>query len=374
MRISKYWDNMAALRNATKGYNGKDLFMTTNYPKYNNVLEKGMTAKDSSIEPPSEEEIKQISLFYMYNFKILKSNTTIFFTEKEIKDIIEFAQGNVITLRKDGYLTGSIVNFLVPTGLNIEDTYEYGKRLDLQYSPKDIILSVSSYLILDKNNRGKGLGMTLVTESLNSLHNNGGQAAYFINKVARTKNYIPIVAWYYPLNLNKLDACHYDYPRQYRSRYNINKEKMSYLVDENNAEKVHQYYMNYIKDKKLYFSPSLFFFKKWIKLFPCYFVMEKDKIIGFFTLRKVTMWHPEYNSTIEYCDATLCVGEDIQKIMEQCITIAREFADVIKFYELGDVRATSLNNTGCFSGNKAYINWYNIGKSFKPEEFYLPPF
>ena len=265
---------------------------------------------------------------------------------------------------------------MVPLTVNID----IDKKINISQSERSIsnktdnsfFFGCGSYLILDKNYRGNGLGMVLIQESLQILYDNGGLGSYFINTVSRCDNSIPLIKWIYPLNLDKLDSCHFVYPNNYRNRFEIGEKSEAIKVDEINIKEVYDFYIEYMKDKKVYFSPSLEYYRKWIKMYPTY-ILKDEKIEGLFSLRSNVIWYPTLRTNINTGYCITCIGKNIDIVIKQVLYEAKKYFDVLIFYELGDVNSNNLNNIFAQKNHKAYINFFNTTFKLDKSEFYAPP-
>ncbi len=374
----EFWNKMEILRSSKqfanaqkKKSNSKELFISLDKPTFfTNNYE--YVVKTSSKDICDE---KELSVFYCSNFRIGKSNNTILVSLYDIKKFLSIS-AEILTIRIEEKLIGSMISFILPLQINLdinkqhkETRYNYMKN-----NKDDNIFACASYLILDKSFRGKGMGMALIQESLQLFHEYGGLGSYFINAVSRCDNSIQISNWYFPLNLDKLDKCKFLYPKDYRKLFEIEGKEMSEKVDENNIKEAHNYYMNYVKDKKVYFSPSLEYYSKWILLFPTYIVRDNNEIVGLFSFFERKSWYPTLNSVITSGQCITCIGIDIDLIMKQSILEGKKHFDILCFYQLGDVKAENLSKIFAQKDCRSYINFFNTTLKVNASDFYSPPF
>ena len=373
-----FWNKMEILRSSKhfamsqeKRTNSQELFISLDKPiffsnKYNYVV------KTSSTDFCDEKELSQ---FYSSNFRIGKSNNTILVSVAEIRKFLTIS-AEILTIRIEEKLAGCMISFILPLQINI-NTNKYHKQTvydNIKDSTDNIVFACASYLILDKKFRGKGMGMALIQESLQLFHEYGGLGSYFINLVSRCDNSIQILNWCFPLNLEKFDKCNFPYPKDYRHRFQIHEKGIAEKVCENNIKKAHTFYMNYVKDKKVYFSPSLEYYSKWISVFPTYIVYDYDKIVGLFSFSERKVWYPSLNSIIISARCITCIGHDIDFIMIQSILEAKKDFDILYFYELGDVKSENLNKIFAQKDYRTYINFFNTTLKVSASDFYSPPF
>ena len=172
------------------------------------------------------------------------------------------------------------------------------------------------------------------------------------------------------LNLEKLDKCNFHYLKQYRSLYELKEEASFVLINENNIEAALNFYFSHMSNKKFYFSPSLFYFKKWISLYPSYIVYKENEIIGLFSYKKETIWYPSLNTKIINGSLLLCIGLDIEFVIKQCISTGKKYFDILKFFEIGDVSSKNLNNFFAQKSYLSYVNFFNITLFLNASDFY----
>ncbi len=381
---SEFWNKMEILRSSKqfatsqeKKSNSKELFISLDKPiffanKYNYVV------KTSSKNVCNEKELSQ---FYSSNFRIGKSNNTILVSVDEIRKFL-YISAEILTIRIEEKLVGCMISFILPLQINVNINKYHKETIydNIKNNTDNNIFACASYLILDKNFRGKGMGMALIQESLQLFHEYGGLGSYFINTVSRCDNSIQILNWYFPLNLEKFDKCNFPYPKDYKQRFEIREKGIGEMretrekVDENNIKEAHAFYMNYVKDKKVYFSPSLEYYSKWISIFPTYMVYDNKKIVGLFSFFERKIWYPSLNSTITSARCITCIGYDIDLIMKQTILEAKKHFDILYFYELGDVKSENLNKIFAQKDYRTYINFFNTTLKISGSDFYSPPF
>jgi len=375
--MSNFWDKMKILKSSKKYIQKKEnenVFISLDKPCFFNVEDYNYIVKTSSKKRFSDEEILKLSIFYSNNFRIGKSNDTIFIKREELEKILNI-QGEILCLYISEVLIGSIISFPLSVGLNTNRNINTNKTIyeNIKCKNEDIIMPCSTYLLLDKKYRGKGLGIALIQESLQLFNEYGGLAAYFINKISRCDNSIPIINWIFPLNLDKLDSCKFNYPRNYKNIFNINGKSKAILVNNSNIKDTYNFFIDYVSDKKMYFSPSLDFYSKWIILFPTYIIKDKEEIIGLFSFHNKEIWYPSLNTKINSCFVITCIGKNIEQILSETVLKTKEFYDVVTFYELGDLKSENLNKMFAQKSSISYVNFFNISLYLKPSDFYLPP-
>ena len=373
--MSKYWIKME-IWNSSKKYNKatEELFISLDKPSF--FVNRGYYESQNSLKRAlSTQEIEYLAELYKYNYRIGKSNNTIFVSNKNINDFINL-NSLILTVYQKNELIGSMISILIPlsiaTHTNIKDnseTFEYIKK-----EKKDFVFGCSSYLILTKKNRGKGLGMAAIQESLQILYENGGLGAYFINTVSRCVNSIPLFVWYYPLNIEKLDACHFNYNKEYKNLFisHIHDETNNRvsLVDKSNIQISYEFLISSQKDKKFCFSPSLKYWEKWTNVFPTFIVEEKNKIIGLFVFNNHEIWYPTNRTLINTGYLIFSIGE----ILKEAIIQSKKYYDILMIYEIGDINLQQLNQIFAQRSHKSYINFFNTTISLLNHEFYAPLF
>lgn len=369
--MSKYWMKMEILR-ASKKYQIKtdQLFISEERPAFF-VNRNYYDVKTSSKHIFTEEEIQQISNLYRYNYRIGKSPNAISVSTEQIRQFLNL-DSEVLTIHKNNVFIGCMVSILVPISIKDKiDIRENSKRFDFFKAKEDnLVFAYASFLVLEKNHRKKGLGMALIQESLQILYDNGGLGAYFINTVSRCDNAIPLLTWYYPLNLEKLDNCKYNYPREYKSKFILKecKENMIIRIDNTNEKIAYEFYMKYGKDKKVYFSPSFNYWKIWIKVFPT-FIVKQEEIKGLFSFSSNNIWYPLHNTMINNGYLIICIGENI---LSSALLESKKYFDILNISEVGDIKSSNLINIFAQKSNKSYINFFNTTLSITASDFYVP--
>ena len=368
MKIS-FWNKMKIFtKENRKNIDVNELYISNVRPEF--LITEGYTKKSKY----NEKEIKALSDFYRYNFRIGKSNNTIFVFKSDIEKILNM-RGEIITIYKENVLIGSIISYEFPICINKKiNKTEIGTTIydDMKNQKDDIIFGCTTCLILQKKFRGTGLGIALIQESLQVMYDTGIKAAYFINNVSRCANSIAIINWYYPLNLDKLDKCRYLYPREFKNRFQIQGENISKIVDVNTLKLSHDFYCEYMKKKSFYLSPSLEYYEKWIEKFPTYIIYENDVITGLFSFNYVSVWYPSMNTVLEMGYVITCIGENIDLVIQQVLLQGKTLFDLIIFHELGDIKANNLDKIFAQRNFKTYINFFNTPIQLLPSEFYAP--
>lgn len=397
--MSKFWNKMAILREAKK-YNknlnkkGEEneedeensLYISQDKPAFF-VNKDYYNVKTSSRDKYSETEIAELSDFYNKNFRVGKSNNTNIVSEEELYKYLSLSS-EMLTIRKDSKLLGCMISIYIPTHVNIQ--YKQSQvcqceKFDEMCSDNSTVFGCASFLILDESYKGKGLGMALIQESLQSFYEQGGLGAYFVNTVSRCDNSIKFQTWYFPFSFSKLNRCKYNYPKDYTQYFiqkledikkeNLEIRKVKEEIRNVKAENVRAAYDFYIlqgKDKKFFFIPSFEYWHKWISCFPTYIVLKNNAIIGLFCFRDSAIKYYNKNE-IKVGLTLLCIGE--QPYTLKCTLLkASELYDIINFYELADLNKALLSSILAQKGQIRYINFYNTRLNLQASEFYAPIF
>jgi len=366
---------MEILRN--KKDDNANLYISQERPAFfvNNSLYKTST---SSKKIFSDEDIKEISKFYCSNYKIGKSNVTHKISINDLKRFLNL-DCELLTIRKDN-LIGSMLSIYVPVTINltIDKTklIETSERFDNMKSHDSIMFACASYLILSRKYRGKGYGMALIQESLQVFYDYGGLTAYFINSVSRCINSIPLYSWIFPLNLSKLDRCNFNYPSNYKSLFNL-KNNLTYTtvkINRENSLQALNFYHKFMKDKKLYFSPSKKYWLKWVKTFPTYMVFNNDEIIGLYCFNHEINYYPINKEELLVGSLLLCVGQQPQTL-KNALLESKKYYDLVKIYETGDMNKKILNTVNAIKTEpNVFINFFNNQLFLKSSDIYIPLF
>ena len=285
-----------------------------------------------------------------------------------------YLDSELLTIYKNEII-GSIISIFLPIHINTnleKNIIQTSDRIN-KITNDAIFFPCASFLIVDDKYRGKGYGMSLIQESLLVNHEIGGLAAFFINNVSRCDNSIPLYTWYYPLNFHKLDACNFVYPKNYKHCFQITYDKEIKKVDGNNIELTYKFYMNYLKNKTFYFSPSLEYWKKWITCFPTYLIFKENQIIGLFSYNSILLKFPSCRDYMNQGILLTCIGKQ-PDVLNASISQARSMFDNLNIFEIGDINMSLLKSVFAQGSSKGYINFYNTRLKIKAEDFYTPIF
>jgi len=368
IKNSIYWNKMKILRQQ----NDKNSVFISQYPP-NFFANKNYILKCSSEYKFSAIELKNISNFYKRNYKIENDNA-IFVEFDTLKNFINL-NSEIVVIYKEENIIGIMISIVIPfnieTNLDKNVLISASERFKFYTDEKNILGACSSFLVIDRKFRKKGYGMALIQESLQILYKYGGMSAYFLNTVSRCKNSIKVNVWNYPLALDKLDKCKFNYPRNHKSLFIIEPcEENIKIVDENNLQIAYDFYINYIQDKKIKFSPSLNYWSEWIKVFPTYIILDKE-IKGIFSFYNNIINYPKYNANINTGYLLFCLGKNTLK---NSLHIAKKLFDVLIFYQTGDINIHEIKKTFAQKIDEKFINFYNLNLFLKTEEFYCPIF
>jgi hypothetical protein len=340
-------------------------------------VKKDYEVKESSTYNFSDEELINISSFYCNNFRIGNGNNTIMVTVSDLKKFLSIG-AVVLTIFKGGNLIGSIISTIIPLKI-YQFNNEDNKILNYKKDNTTFGFGCTSSLILEASLRGKGLGMALIQESLQLLYHNVGLGAYFINTVSRCDNSIPLSSWTFPLNFDKLDKCKFDYRSDYKIYFAkmLEDEKiMIKKVDEcnNNVVLAHDFYFNQVKDKKLYFAPSLEYWEKWILCFSTYLVYDKEQTLtGIFSFNSRIIKYPTNRVELNTGSLILCIGSQ-PMVLKAALFTAKSLFDLAFLFEIGDINKEILNSIFAQKTHTSYINFFNMRIKLNKEDFFAPPF
>lgn len=372
--MSKYWKNMEINKNKKPS---SSLFISQERLAF--LVNKNYYTIDTSSENElTDEKIENISNFYQKNYSI-DNETNV--TQLMPSDIIRYnnIDAEILTIYVKSKFVGSIISCLVPvkiiTSLDTEILIECSDRFNFVKSENSIIFGATSFLVLDRKYRGKGLGMALIQESLQILYANGGLTAYFINSISRCDNSIKLFYWYFPINLERLPSS--IYPQNYRHLFQIgtlNSDMKTIKVNKDNIEESFLFYDSLIKKKRFVFAPSLLYWEKWIAAFPTYLVFKNNEAIGVFSFNSNTVRYPINRITILKGYLLSCIGKQPETLQASLFT-AKQFYDILEFTETGDLNASLLSSISAQKYNKyKYINFFNTTISLHSSDMYVPLF
>jgi GNAT superfamily N-acetyltransferase len=372
-KIGKNWGKMEILKNKVES---KDLFISQNRPSF--FVNKDLyTVHTSSKEIFTDEFLEKLSNFYNTHHRIERSNDTIEMSKENFKEYMNI-DAEILTIYKDKII-GSMISVLLPikinTDLNQNISIESSDRIKSIKNDDSLLFACASFLILEKKYRGKGFGMALIQESLQILHDIGGLGAFFVNKVSRCVNSVPLYSWYFPLNLEKLDKHNFQYPRDFKYLFKLeeNKNYKIVKVNESNAKESLNFYLNHVKDKKMYFLPSLNYWKKWIISFPTYVLFLNGEISGLFSFRNNIIRYPTNRMKISFAWLITCVGKQ-PETLKASLLISKKLFDMVKIFELGDLNSEIISSVNAQKSDKNYINFFNTQIFLKSNEIYFPIF
>ena len=365
--MSKYWSKMNILRK--KLHN--NLFISQNKPIL--IFKKNYELDTSSKRKFTEQDFHDLSAFYNKNYNI---DNGINITQLSSASLKRYAYvDSEILFIKNDEMIGSIISILIPTkiitNLN-KNTLEISNRLQSHNFEDSLVLACTSFLVLDKKYRKKGYGMSLIQESLQILHNNGGLGAYFINSVSRCINSVKLNIWYFPLNIDKLKKYNYPYPSNYK--FNIPDVKNLIIEKVNDEYEVFNFYHSLIKNKKFAFSPSFSQWKKWTHVFPTYTVSKEGNKIGIFSFDFNELRCPLNRMIFSRASLLICIG-DQPNTLNSALSICKNIYDILEFYQTGDLTSSLLSSifSQKYDRNK-WINFYNMQIDLNSSEIYVPIF
>lgn len=252
------------------------------------------------------------------------------------------------------------MSFFLPLHINNAENIIVEKSDRFKKLCKDddnLVFSCTSYLTLKKKYQGKGLGMALIQESLQMGYDNGCIGAYFVNKISRCSNSIHFK--FYGVELKSLNV----------PIHNLNSVK----VDKTNAEEALNYYLEQGKNLKTFFSPSLIYWKKWIKVFPTYIIKKNGLNIGLFSLKYYNIYISVTKKELKYCGNLLCIGQQPETLNALIHTCKKNY-DFLNIAALGSIDEDMLKNLNITASNSNYINFYNCKMIISKDDFHLPIF
>ena len=366
----KYWNNMNILRKKKKtDYN--NLFISNKHPNF--YIDKKYNYKNENF---SEDEIKEISNFYNNNYTVY-GNSNI--NQVNVNDLKRYLNSSceIVTIKNSSQIIGCMISFYLPMKINIsinKNQIKESEIFDSYKSENSIIFACSSFLVLHYKYRGKGLGMSIIQKSLNIGHDKGCIGAYFVNSVSRCSNSIPLFAWNFIYNFEKIDPLNNIY-YNYRKSFEI-KEDSSLTIEKvgmENLKKSYQFYNSYCENKKFYFSPSYEYWDKWVNTFPTYIVFENNKIIGVFSFENKCVYYTQTRNYLNTGHLIICIGEQ-PKTLNSALIIGKNIFDYLVMYEIGDLNKNVLSNVNAQQIGKIFINFYNTTINLRSEELYIPIF
>jgi len=325
--------------------------------------------KNSWLDSFDKEYIEKISSFYD-NYSLgynttEKNKISIRYIENYLR-----LKAVILTLNLDNKIIGSMVSFIIPIKIKTELNKNSIETTFKSFIEDSLFFCCATFLNLDRKYRKKGLGMCLIQESLQTGYDHGCLASYFINTISRCSNSVQFFYWYFPLNLDKLDSCNFPYPKNYKNLFIIKEMKNIFRVNSYNIIDALKFYKKETEDKKIYFSPTLDYFKIWIEIFPTYIVVNEGNITGLFSFNIRNTYYPMTNNEIFTGYLITCIGKQPETLVSS-LFIAKTLSDVLYLYEIGNLSASLLSSVNAQRSNKGFINFYNIKISLKSEDIYF---
>jgi len=353
--MSKYWEKMLILK---EPISSNSIFISQERPSF--FVSKDLYDLINSFDHKIDKKrIKKLNNIYESFFTVYNDQKMLNLT-KTIENILDL-DGLIINIERKGKIIGCVMSVFTPVKINDfkEDLLiNASERFNsLMETETDLMFGCCSYLVLKKKYRNKGLGMALIQESLQVFYDNGGLGAYFINTTSRCINSIPVCTW--ELNLSNINI--------------INLGVDIIKINQNNAEISRIYHKEYLKDKSLFFNPSLEYWKKWVNVFPTYMVQSSGKIIGLFSIKTYKTQPYRSNTIYNNCSTLICIGEQ-PFILDCMIQTCKHQYDILSIKEIGDVKQKDLIKIGAQKKFRNFINFFNITKKYYLKDFYLPLF
>lgn len=327
--------------------------------------------------------LKKLSNFYKKNNKLKTGNTILL----EPNDILKYIDLNaeLVILTKNKKILGSMLSVHIPIKINfnikindiVEKSEKYKKILPDNSDGKNIIFGCTTFLNNDKRYRGKGLGMVMIQKSLQIAYEEGVLTAYFLNRVKRCKNSVPIRNWYFPINLIKCDKCGIGYDKKYRGYYKLkyNPKYNIVKVTHKNLKLSLNAYLELVKNKKFYMIPDLNYWRIWITLFNTYIIKKNDEIISVFTINYFNNLLPNKNR-LKYGQIMLYVTNSnysVDNIKILLYTAKVENYDIMHLQEIGDITNFILKKISAVDSKLYdYLNFYNSTIQLKNTDLYIP--
>ncbi len=374
--MSKFWKKMKILsKDGIHKSIGNSLFLSQENPSFsfNEDYQLDLISENNS----SDEILTEISNLYSKHYKININNNVTLMSNNELTNYLN-VNGRITRIYEESLL-GCGISLYIPvkidTKLDKTTLITLSEELNSIGSEGSIILGYYSFLVLDIKYRRKGLGMAIIQKSLQELYNLGGLIAFFVNRNPRCINSIPLEYWYFPINLSKLDSINFEYPKNYKSLFNIAKTNLEIIkINEFNLETSWNLYTNLVSNKKIAFSPSLNYWSKWIKSFPTYMIKNGSELIGIFSFNSTYNHDPLLGATLSYGHVIICIGKQPDTI-KCALYQSKEFYDILNIFQTGDLTKTLLKNVNAQKMPLCnYINFYNTGIVLSSNDFYVPIF
>jgi hypothetical protein len=419
--MSRYWSKMSIVtkdeNNLTSDNNS--LFISQERPVF--LINRSVyTVKSSSKEKFSEKFLKLLEDLYVKYFTVTGNNRYPNFKSR----IEKYLQLNceLLAIRIKRKLVGSMISLLVPVSISLTrgaDPHNNFDRSGILLNNSDLyhkiggdnlIFASASYLAVKNKYRGKGFGMAIIQESLQVLYENGGITAYFVNKVSRSSNSIPVNFWGLALRdktINRFERSSKeiklniqdDHLKSFALKLNIQDDHLKSFalklnnqignaapnsnmkvtrINTNNVKTAYDYYITQTNNQYIKFSPTLDYFTRWINVFDTYLVKDNEIIIGLFSIKEFELISTTTKEIYRYgnnllftCNENKCFQVFISFISE----CKNKNIDILTLCETGYITADLLNKVGAIRpNNPSYINFYNTNIKLKPSEFHLPLF
>lgn len=391
-----YWDKMLIVREEEKGRDVKgdeliisqqrpSFFAAEKIPKFLSVI-----CLDDESLTLNEKTLQKVSDFYTKNNLMLSGNMN----RVKPLDLMKFINldAELVLIKFRQKIIGSMLSILFP--IRIACVFSEGELININSDNRvntsqksirhenivgkereDFVFANATFLNNHKKWRGKGLGMVLIQKSLQIAYDQSILCAYFLNTKPRCSNAVTIKNWIYPINPDRLDKLHIDYPRKYRSTYTFSlpTNHSLILVNENNAQEALDSYLELVKNKKFYFNPNISYWRKWIVNHNTYMLKIDTKFVGIFCTNKITTYIPSKKCELEHGNILFCVGKQPETLMSLLFQCRQNGYDMLMLQEYGDLNKYLLTNILAINtGTSDYLNFYNTRIRINPEDIYAP--
>jgi len=322
----------------------------------------------------TEKILNNISLFVENNFsKNLLSPLPI---NLPLENILKYFNINsqLEIIYDKSNLLGVNVGFYLPidikTELDKNSPLNCSEELKSLCYKDSIIVEYSTYVVIDKKRRNRNTASYLLHSGIKHLYDQGILMFMGSHGIKRTLNPVEYTLWYYPLNFSILDKIDYLYPRNYKSLYKLEATKYSVKeINESNIIKSFDFYLKETENKKFCFKPSFILWKKWIKSFSTYIILDENEIVGLFSYEIIKTHNKKHDVIVNKGNLLLCIG-----CLKTALYHIKTEADLVFINELGDITENDLMRLYAQKISTRYLNIYNTRIKLDKSDICIPIF
>lgn len=327
----------------------------------------------------SKEEYDEVYEYLRDNNLMNGANCISLLPKNQLAKLVDMGLYSVLMRRQTE--KKEIIGTILSLPINILCNY-ISKQCELTHG-------YTTFLNVHPKLRKLSMCSNLIKELCNFGFEKGIYCSYFLNSFKLLETSIKINTWYRPINLVNCLAMGFPY-KDYTDISKINETRIKYkcktpanLEIERITSKTYTDTYNFYKqktlNKKFVFLPNFEDFKKWIKEYSGYYVIDKTtkSIIGVFSIYSL------FFRTMMGLDGIvasplmfLCEEGRNSEVFKCLLAISKEKNyDLFYFYEIGDLTEECYNdNLSQKVNEEKYFSLYNNAISLEPKDISVPLF